>query len=95
MSVNGRLEFIDKEIRRFETQIKGIQDKSEKLKVEVRHMEYCKTGAVLTSHTDHPDTKRRTAATAGTSRSIESSYDQEQIRYPIRLDISTEDNPHG
>jgi hypothetical protein len=36
MSVNGRLEFIDKEIRRFETQIKGIQDKSEKLKVEVQ-----------------------------------------------------------
>ncbi|KAJ4412819.1 Prefoldin subunit 6 [Didymella pomorum] len=35
MSVNGRLEFIDKEIRRFETQIKGIQDKSEKLKVEI------------------------------------------------------------
>ena len=40
MSVNGRLEFIDKEIRRFEMQIKGIQDKSEKLKVEVRHMDY-------------------------------------------------------
>ncbi|KAJ8107747.1 hypothetical protein OPT61_g8654 [Boeremia exigua] len=35
MSVNGRLEFIDKEIRRFETQIKGIQDKSEKVKVEI------------------------------------------------------------
>ncbi|KAJ4341640.1 Prefoldin subunit 6 [Didymella glomerata] len=35
MSVNGRLEFIEKEIRRFETQIKGIQDKSEKLKVEI------------------------------------------------------------
>lgn len=35
MSVNGRLEFIEKEIRRFETQIKGIQEKSEKIKVEV------------------------------------------------------------
>ncbi|KAF3004877.1 hypothetical protein E8E13_005927 [Curvularia kusanoi] len=35
MSVNGRLEFIDKEIKRFETQIKGIQDKSEKVKVEI------------------------------------------------------------
>ncbi|KAF2629912.1 Prefoldin beta-like protein [Macroventuria anomochaeta] len=35
MSVNGRLEFIEKEIRRFETQIKGIQDKSEKVKVEI------------------------------------------------------------
>ncbi|KAF1928977.1 Prefoldin beta-like protein [Didymella exigua CBS 183.55] len=35
MSVNGRLEFIEKEIRRFETQITGIQDKSEKLKVEI------------------------------------------------------------
>ncbi|KAJ4986849.1 prefoldin subunit 6 [Stagonosporopsis vannaccii] len=35
MSVNGRLEFIDKEIRRFETQIKGIQEKSEKVKVEI------------------------------------------------------------
>ena len=37
MSVNGRLEFIEKEIRRFETQIQGIQEKSEKVKVEVRH----------------------------------------------------------
>ncbi|KZM22636.1 Prefoldin subunit 6, variant 2 [Ascochyta rabiei] len=35
MSVNGRLEFIEKEIRRFETQIKGIQDKSEKVKIEI------------------------------------------------------------
>lgn len=35
MSVNGRLEFIEKEIRRFETQIKGIQEKSETVKVEV------------------------------------------------------------
>ncbi|KAJ4318245.1 Prefoldin subunit 6 [Neodidymelliopsis sp. IMI 364377] len=35
MSVNGRLEFIEKEIRRFETQIKGIQEKSEKVKVEI------------------------------------------------------------
>lgn len=41
MSVNGRLEFIEKEIRRFETQIKGIQDKSEKLKVEVRCSAMC------------------------------------------------------
>ncbi|KAJ4363797.1 Prefoldin subunit 6 [Ascochyta clinopodiicola] len=39
MSVNGRLEFIEKEIRRFETQIKGIQDKSEKLKVEIIQMQ--------------------------------------------------------
>ena len=37
MSVNGRLEFIEKEIRRFEIQIKGIQEKSEKVKVEVRN----------------------------------------------------------
>ncbi|ORY12757.1 Prefoldin [Clohesyomyces aquaticus] len=35
MAVNGRLEFIDKEIKRFETQIKGIQDKSEKVKMEI------------------------------------------------------------
>jgi prefoldin beta subunit len=35
MSVNGRLEFIEKEIKRIEAQIKGIQEKSEKLKVEV------------------------------------------------------------
>lgn len=41
MSVNGRLEFIEKEIRRFETQIKGIQEKSEKVKLEVRQAELC------------------------------------------------------
>ncbi|KAH7345994.1 Prefoldin [Pyrenochaeta sp. MPI-SDFR-AT-0127] len=35
MAVNGRLEFIDKEIKRFEQQIKGIQDKSEKVKMEI------------------------------------------------------------
>ncbi|OSS46568.1 hypothetical protein B5807_08425 [Epicoccum nigrum] len=35
MSVNGRLEFIEKEIKRIEAQIKGIQEKSEKLKVEI------------------------------------------------------------
>jgi hypothetical protein len=36
MGVNGRLEFIENEIKRFETQIKGIQEKSEKAKIEVR-----------------------------------------------------------
>ncbi|KAF2466690.1 Prefoldin beta-like protein [Lindgomyces ingoldianus] len=35
MAVNGRLEFIEKEILRFETQIKGIQEKSEKAKMEI------------------------------------------------------------
>ncbi|KAF1843843.1 Prefoldin beta-like protein [Cucurbitaria berberidis CBS 394.84] len=35
MAVNGRLEFIDKEIKRFEKQIKEIQDKSEKTKMEI------------------------------------------------------------
>lgn len=90
MSVNGRLEFIEKEIRRFETQIKGIQDKSEKLKVEVRHTDYGKTGVVLTSHADHPDTERRTTATAGTSCSIESCHVEEQLRYPFRFDTLTD-----
>jgi len=93
MSVNGRLEFIDKEIRRFETQIQSIQDKSEKLKVEVRCM-HCFETQLLTNHTDHTDTKRRTAAaTAGPSRSIEPSHDQKQIRYPIQFDVSTEARP--
>jgi hypothetical protein len=50
MSVNGRLEFIEKEIRRFETQIKGIQDKSEKLKVEVRLIDCCETRGVDKSY---------------------------------------------
>lgn len=90
MSVNGRLEFIDKEIRRFETQIKTIQDKSEKLKVEVRHTCFCKTHVGLTNNTDYPDTERHTAATAGTSRSIESCHDQKQIRYPLRFDTLAE-----
>ncbi|KAJ4348140.1 Prefoldin subunit 6 [Didymosphaeria variabile] len=36
MSVNGRLDFIHKEISRIEKQIKDIQDKSEKVKVDVR-----------------------------------------------------------
>ncbi|CAI6338484.1 unnamed protein product [Periconia digitata] len=35
MAVNGRLEYIEKEIKRMETQINGIQEKSEKLKVEI------------------------------------------------------------
>ncbi|OAL45992.1 Prefoldin beta-like protein [Pyrenochaeta sp. DS3sAY3a] len=35
MAVNGRLEFIDKEIKRFEKQIKDIQDKAETLKMEI------------------------------------------------------------
>ena len=76
MSVNGRLEFIEKEIRRFETQIKGIQDKSEKLKVEVRLPELrFETIVVLTLHTDYSDTECRpaaaTAAAASTRISIE------------------------
>ena len=44
MSVNGRLEFIEKEIKRIEAQIKGIQEKSEKLKVEVGYpLWYCES----------------------------------------------------
>ncbi|PSN62870.1 Prefoldin beta-like protein [Corynespora cassiicola Philippines] len=35
MAVNGRLEFIDKEIKRIEKQIKEIQDKSEKVKMDI------------------------------------------------------------
>ncbi|KAG9192173.1 hypothetical protein G6011_10907 [Alternaria panax] len=35
MSVNGRLEFIDKQIKDIEKQIQGIQDKSEKIKGEI------------------------------------------------------------
>ncbi|KAH7095109.1 Prefoldin [Paraphoma chrysanthemicola] len=35
MAVNGRLEFIDKEIKRIEKQIKGIQDKAEDVKTEI------------------------------------------------------------
>ncbi|KAF2800822.1 Prefoldin [Melanomma pulvis-pyrius CBS 109.77] len=35
MAVNGRLEFIEKEIKRVETQIEGIQGKSETVKIEV------------------------------------------------------------
>ncbi|KAH7085460.1 Prefoldin [Paraphoma chrysanthemicola] len=35
MAVNGRLEFIDKEIKRIEKQIKGIQDKAEDVKSEI------------------------------------------------------------
>ncbi|KAF2751650.1 Prefoldin [Sporormia fimetaria CBS 119925] len=35
MAVNSRLEFIEKEIRRIETQIKEIQEKSEKVKMEI------------------------------------------------------------
>ncbi|KAF2260987.1 Prefoldin [Lojkania enalia] len=35
MAVNSRLEFIDKEIKRFEKQIKEIQEKSEKIKMDI------------------------------------------------------------
>jgi hypothetical protein len=49
MSVNGRLEFIEKEIKRIEAQIKGIQEKSEKLKVEVGYpLWYCESNGTDT-----------------------------------------------
>ena len=35
MAVNGRLQYIEKEIERVEKQITGIQEKSEKKKMEV------------------------------------------------------------
>ncbi|PSS09030.1 hypothetical protein M430DRAFT_53590 [Amorphotheca resinae ATCC 22711] len=35
LAVDGRLEFIDKEIKRFEKQIKEAQEKSDKLKMEI------------------------------------------------------------
>ncbi|KAF2121758.1 putative prefoldin subunit 6 [Lophiotrema nucula] len=35
MAVNGRLEFIEKEIKRFENQIKDTQEKSEKVKMDI------------------------------------------------------------
>ncbi|KAF2443951.1 Prefoldin [Karstenula rhodostoma CBS 690.94] len=35
MSVSARLDFINKEIERIEKQIKGIQDKSEKVKMDI------------------------------------------------------------
>lgn len=75
MSVNGRLEFIEKEIRRFETQIKGIQDKSEKVKVEVRHSRQYRTACsnILTTRTDHADTKCRAAAAAAAAASTSTS----------------------
>ena len=72
MSVNGRLEFIEKEIRRFETQIKGIQEKAEKVKVEVWLPNSAQEESkVLTTCVDYTDSKRSTAATASTSSSIE------------------------
>ncbi|KAL6149838.1 Prefoldin subunit 6 [Exserohilum turcicum] len=39
MAVNGRLEFIDKQIKDIEKQIKGIQDSSEKIKGEIIQMQ--------------------------------------------------------
>ncbi|KAF2702713.1 Prefoldin beta-like protein [Pleomassaria siparia CBS 279.74] len=39
MAVNGRLEFIEKEIKRIETQIEGIQEKSEKVKIEIMQIQ--------------------------------------------------------
>ncbi|KAF2685494.1 Prefoldin beta-like protein [Lentithecium fluviatile CBS 122367] len=35
MAVNARLEFIEKEIKRVEGQIQGVQEKSEKVKMEI------------------------------------------------------------
>ncbi|KAF2814821.1 Prefoldin beta-like protein [Mytilinidion resinicola] len=39
MAVDGRLEFIDKEIKRFEKQIVDIQQRAEKLKAEIIHIQ--------------------------------------------------------
>ena len=88
MSVNGRLEFIEKEIKRIEAQIKGIQEKSEKLKVEVGYpLWYCESnGTDIPS--DYPDTKRRTTAAASTSVSIEVFFariGQRQNTIPISI----------
>lgn len=54
--------------KRIETQIKGIQDKSEKIKMEVSFRSSLQImGVCLTLLADHPDSKLRTA---GPSRSI-------------------------
>ncbi|KAF2252549.1 Prefoldin beta-like protein [Trematosphaeria pertusa] len=39
MAVNARLEYIDKEIKRIESQIKDVQDKSEKIKMDIIQMQ--------------------------------------------------------
>lgn len=88
MSVNGRLEFIEKEIKRIEAQIKGIQEKSEKLKVEVGVQCGTARAMVLTPRSDHPDTERRTTAAASTSVSIEVFFariGQRQNTIPISI----------
>jgi hypothetical protein len=64
MSVNGRLEFIEKQIKDIEKQIKGIQDKSENIKMEV-----CWSGSRgwedgLMCGTDYADTTVGTTVTA-------------------------------
>jgi hypothetical protein len=89
MSVNGRLEFIEKEIKRFETQIKGIQEKSEKVKVEACQLGTIYENMKLTNDPDYPDTKRSTAATANgsivTTSHIETNPKYYKIRYPFRF----------
>ncbi|KAM3070039.1 Prefoldin subunit 6 [Clarireedia jacksonii] len=45
MAVDGRLEFIEKEIKRVESAIKDIQDKSDGLKMEIIQLQSATQGA--------------------------------------------------
>lgn len=91
MSVNGRLEFIEKEIRRFETQIKGIQDKSEKLKVEVRHADRCE--AVRGTDASCRSSRYRTPHSSNSNRKsqhrdlLRRTHDKSKMRYPFEFDV--------
>jgi prefoldin beta subunit len=90
MGVNGRLEFIENEIKRFETQIKGIQEKSEKAKIEVRLLRAQKSCQRLANRPSRsckysrPHSRRSRPHRHREPRSIRKSQDSSKTRYPFR-----------
>lgn len=92
MSVNGRLEFIEKEIRRFETQIKGIQEKSEKLKVEVGRSVWswgsiCADTACRLSRFKTPHSSNSSRSQHQHRSCLVGALARSKIRYPFRFDV--------
>jgi hypothetical protein len=85
MSVNGRLEFIEKEIKRIEAQIKGIQEKSEKLKVEVGYpLWYYKSNGTDTSFRLSRYKTPHSSSSSSSSSSSKHKYQHRSVRHKDR-----------
>lgn len=111
MSVNGRLEFIDKQMwvrlaiggmaltgcsKDIEKQIEGIQDSSEKIKGEVGRLILQERIDVLTHRLDYPDTVGCAAITSSGSIVKHVTIRKTvQMRYPVRFTLLTKCHCHS